>query len=439
MYSTAQLVPSRAQRWAAGIVCFVLIALTALTLPVAGRALPPLPAFFPIYLTLAATSDLFTGFLLLIQFRAGGSRALAVLAIAYLSMATLIIAETCAFPGLLSEHGLFGARAQTTVWLWVTWHTAFPLMIIVYAVARRKRTMESEPGALATAAVLATGFALGLATAYVAYALPLPALVTGSSYTNGFHGTWQVVLTLIPAALIATIVLTRLEGVLDLWLVVALVGTLCDAVLTIFGGARFSAGWYFARVNAVVTALTVSTLFIVEFSTLYGRFARLASIDPLTGLANRRAFDDRIDVAVGAANRDGTPLCMLMLDVDDFKKYNDTYGHRAGDDALRQVAEAARNVSNRPRDLVARYGGEEFSVILPDTDLDGALVLAERILNELIRRKIPHRKNRAASFLTISIGAARALPNETEPRTLIERADQALYRAKNSGRNRVVS
>jgi diguanylate cyclase (GGDEF)-like protein len=437
--NVVHLPPSKTQRWAAAGVCIVLVVLVAVTMPFATRPLPPVPAFLPIYLTLAVVADGFTAFLLLMQFRARGYAPLAVLCIAYTATAVMIVMQGFAFPGLFADHGLFGARPQTAVWLWTAWHGGFPTLVILFALGCRFFNVRVEPNRVALAAVVVLGLAIGTLASAIAYRAPLPTIVVGTSYALGFHGTFQTVLGLAVAGLVATVLLTGLSGVLDLWLSVALVGLLCDIVLTIFAGSRFSLGWYLGRVYAVVTSLTVAAFFVAEFVRLYTRFARLASVDPLTGLSNRRTFDERLDDELRAAAREKTPLALLMIDVDDFKRYNDTHGHMAGDDALRIVADATRVVTSRPRDMAARFGGEEFVIVLPGTDLDGSLTVAERVRNEVARRRIPHRTNRAAPFVTISVGAAAIVPDDEliDPRGLIERADAALYGAKSAGRNRV--
>jgi diguanylate cyclase (GGDEF)-like protein len=166
---------------------------------------------------------------------------------------------------------------------------------------------------------------------------------------------------------------------------------------------------------------------------------RLAFIDGLTGLHNRRALDQRLLVEVRHAARQHKALALLMIDVDFFKRFNDQYGHLAGDDALRQVAASLRDGMLRPVDLAARYGGEEFCCLLPDTQLDGALAVAERLRAGVQALGIAHAQSDAAAVLTVSIGVvALAGRPAIEPEALLSAADAALYEAKRSGRNRVV-
>ncbi|WP_461209451.1 GGDEF domain-containing protein [Desulfocurvus sp. DL9XJH121] len=166
---------------------------------------------------------------------------------------------------------------------------------------------------------------------------------------------------------------------------------------------------------------------------------RLASVDGLTQVANRRLFDQRLEDEWRRLVRQGEPLSLIMCDVDYFKNYNDTYGHIAGDDCLRRVARAVASTARRPADLAARYGGEEFVVLLPGTNLDGAAILANDIQAAVAALDIPHSASMAGARVTLSIGVSSTVPvNFGNPEQLVSDADKALYEAKNEGRNRVV-
>lgn len=163
---------------------------------------------------------------------------------------------------------------------------------------------------------------------------------------------------------------------------------------------------------------------------------RMARLDGLTGLANRRTFDDMLAREWRRLARVNNPLAILMMDVDHFKQYNDTYGHGGGDECLRRVAAAAAGALQRPADVVARYGGEEFVALLPDTTLDGALMVAEAIRTAVISLAIPHAGSKVATHVTLSLGAACTVPQpDGEPQALLEAADRELYAAKSGGRN----
>jgi len=163
----------------------------------------------------------------------------------------------------------------------------------------------------------------------------------------------------------------------------------------------------------------------------------LASVDGLTGIANRRRFDETLQLEWRRAQRDRTPCSLLLMDLDHFKNFNDIYGHIHGDRCLRQVAETAAQVLQRPADLVARYGGEEFAVILPDTSRDGAVEIGEKIRFAIEELRVPHGGN-PHGIVTVSIGCATVVPeNDSDLSELLKTADSALYVAKSLGRNRV--
>lgn len=162
---------------------------------------------------------------------------------------------------------------------------------------------------------------------------------------------------------------------------------------------------------------------------------RLTNVDGLTGLSNRRYLDEYMAVEWSRAARESKCLSVLMIDVDYFKNYNDTYGHVAGDDVLKRVAQAIGNSSERPGDLATRFGGEEFMVILPSTPLYGAYSVAEKLRKQVEGLDIPHERA-PCGHVTVSIGGATAVPARGESALqLIQAADRALYAAKNSGRN----
>lgn len=171
------------------------------------------------------------------------------------------------------------------------------------------------------------------------------------------------------------------------------------------------------------------------------QFKRLCSIDGLTGIPNRRHFDEILTKEWRRAKRSKQPLSLILLDIDCFKSYNDTYGHLSGDDCLKQVAQAISQVLARPGDLVARYGGEEFVTVLPSTDKSGGLFMAEKMRCAITALKIPHTDSVFNKILTASLGVATLTADKSNlllnPEELLRMADEALYRAKKTGRNRV--
>lgn len=177
---------------------------------------------------------------------------------------------------------------------------------------------------------------------------------------------------------------------------------------------------------------------VTEQKQMENKLRNLSALDGLTGLYNRRVFDETFLKEWNRAVRESSSLSLVMIDIDYFKKYNDCYGHLEGDACIQQVAQVLKECVRRAADFPARYGGEEFVVILPETDHLGAQGVANRIREEVQSLGILHRMSEVAPFVTVSIGFATEVPRvDTMPAFLIEQADKALYQAKSSGRNKV--
>lgn len=165
----------------------------------------------------------------------------------------------------------------------------------------------------------------------------------------------------------------------------------------------------------------------------------LSTIDGLTGLSNRHFLDEMLDKEWKRARRNKYPISIMMIDLDFFKNYNDTYGHLKGDECLKSVADVLKGTARRPGDVVARFGGEEFVVALAMTDTIDAVSIAEKIRMEVEALKIPHERSKISGYVTLSIGVVSAIPNQNmSSMDLTKYADEALYKAKEEGRNRVV-
>jgi two-component system, chemotaxis family, response regulator WspR len=167
---------------------------------------------------------------------------------------------------------------------------------------------------------------------------------------------------------------------------------------------------------------------------------RLTNVDGLTGLSNRRYLDEYLTAEWKRAIRTQKPLSILMVDVDHFKQYNDTYGHLSGDEILRRVARAIGDNFSRSTDLAARFGGEEFVVVLADTPYSGALYLGDKVCRAVEALRLPHIASGVGKFLTVSVGGATRVPRPGDRFSLlVDAADKALYAAKRAGRNRAVA
>jgi diguanylate cyclase (GGDEF)-like protein len=176
-----------------------------------------------------------------------------------------------------------------------------------------------------------------------------------------------------------------------------------------------------------------------ELAQINRKLRQLASLDGLTQIANRRRFDEYLHEQWQLLGVSQQSLALILADVDEFKAYNDFYGHLEGDRCLQQVAEVLKSVIRRPTDLLARYGGEEFVLLLPGTDIQGAQVLAERIQTSMHNRGLSHAHSTTSDRVTLSLGISAIVPQQDIPlQTLIATADQALYRAKWDGRNRYI-
>lgn len=200
------------------------------------------------------------------------------------------------------------------------------------------------------------------------------------------------------------------------------------------GGADFIS----KPIHSQVVRARVRMLLALE--QMSAQLRTLAMVDPLTGVANRRKFDEALQLEWRACARSSSPLSVIVIDIDFFKRFNDTYGHRAGDACLQAVSGVLRGIAQRPRDLIARCGGEEFVAILPDTALDTAHQKALEIADAVRSLAIPHSRSDAAPVVTISAGVATAVPDASSlPGDLVAQADRMLYAAKQAGRAQVRS
>ena len=193
-----------------------------------------------------------------------------------------------------------------------------------------------------------------------------------------------------------------------------------------------------ASLENLGTYLSLATVRSQKLASEHDHFQKMSLVDGLTGVGNRRAFDEKLRALWLQAQQGQTPLSLIMLDVDTFKRYNDNLGHQAGDECLRRVA-AAMSRAARSTDVCARYGGEEFALLLPGADAAKAQVVAARVHAEVAREQLPHPASPVSTFVTVSLGVSCITPNpdqNIESHTLVRQTDAALYEAKAAGRNR---
>jgi diguanylate cyclase (GGDEF)-like protein len=188
--------------------------------------------------------------------------------------------------------------------------------------------------------------------------------------------------------------------------------------------------------NSIIVKARVNTH--AELKRYHDYLKEISYLDGLTGIANRRKFDEYLDITWNFAMREATPISMVLIDIDNFKLFNDHYGHQEGDDCLIQIAQTLAGGATRKTELVARYGGEEFVCILPNTEMKDAKQIAEKFRRSIMSIQIPHQYSATGSEVTISIGVATIIPEfNSNCSLLIKASDEALYRAKASGRNQV--
>ena len=426
----------------AALVCGTAFVAAALVVtPFATRALPASYAAFGMILAATIVSMIVAAFVLLVQAKAQHSVATAVLGSGFAFAAAVLIPYSIVYPGMFDLVPRWAsAGSGTYAMLWFLWHVGLLTSIIMFNSLRRFDRLDS------LARKRGQTFMIGLAVAYVA--LTAAALfIDGLPHTveNG-HWTWVYTRVLAPImavlalAVIATTMRRTRSTTLDVWIALIGVAVVLDVYLTVIGAGRFTLAWYASRLMVLLATLTVLGVLLSQaarmYASLYVRAQRLeneAHTDILTGLPNRRRFEEEIQRAFGSAVRRGSPLAVALADIDRFKRYNDAFGHQAGDEALHRIAQAIADSVDRSGDFAARYGGEEFLIILEDTTLEGAVGVAERIRGAVLDANIPAP---GGGMLSISVGVATSDAGDLVE-DLIGRADAALYDAKNAGRNRV--
>jgi diguanylate cyclase (GGDEF)-like protein len=444
----AQALPGDRRR--AAVVAGLLIAGALFVAPVISRPLGNSYPVFAVVIALSIAAIAITALLLWAQARVTQSVPLSVLAIGYGLTAIVMSPYLLFYRGLWPQISEFlSADTQTSGWFWVEWHALFVGSAIAYYVARRLQpaNVDRDPAVfrrLQRRMLLFAAALLAVTVPPFIWIDGLPALAINGSFTPLF----AAISFLISFAAIAAIVLAyrtnRFRSVLDLCLSVACLSMLADLTLQHYS-RQFTAGWYASRISILFAASAVLWVLLFQTASIYAQLVVTAErlrneslTDVLTGLANRRSFDQRFGEMLRDGARASRPLALLMIDVDHFKVYNDAFGHQAGDDCLRAVGAMLLNNATRARDLVARIGGEEMAVIMPEVEIGGALVVAERMRAAVELAGIRQGSAAAHPVVTISIGvSATRDPGNASIEDLVRVADRALYRAKETGRNRV--
>jgi diguanylate cyclase (GGDEF)-like protein len=444
------------QRRAARASIVTLAAVACAALPCARFALPLVPVLLPMVGAIAAVAQVLTAAMLYGRYRSSGLASVAILALLFATSLATSLAFLVALPDVAEQTGLLRTVATLGAWYYSAGCLIFALQLAAYLAAEGAERRNRH--ATARLVLVRTSVASGLALAFGAALVPLwhssAALLQGPAFAplRSF--------VLVPLLLVALAVAferinpisRRRIGVARLWLGVVTLATALQLLLAMeCAGSHFDVGW----VAAIVFWLAGSVAFLTAMvANVYDALSTLAlrnealyeqSVsDELTGLLNRRGFNLRFDEQVRRSTRAQEALALLLIDIDDFKRYNDTFGHQGGDRAIAAVARVVASMLRRGGDAGARIGGDEFAVILPKTDRAGALGVGERIRSGVERLALPQGQGARHPHVTVTVGATSMVLSEipevaanvaSGATVLLGRADAALYAAKDAGRN----
>lgn len=432
--------------------------------PFATRALPHMSAFQPAYEGWSVLCACMMAILFFSQFSIVRSGGLLILACGCLFTALAALAGLVTNTGGITPTGLVGVGAQTSVWFFIFWTAGFPISVILYTrfpgaqglafgYDSRNRSLSGRRTlTVGLCCLLAVGLGLVVLTRMATGHLP-PMLGM-----LGFTPFAKFCATLIVGAAVTALVEvarrkphTRLDG----WLTMGLIAWLFNLVLSgILSHAQYDLAWYAGRAYGAVGSGLLLVALALENANQHRRVfemhnALLASNealdhlsrhDALTGLPNRRYFDAHLHQQSAIMRRHRRSLAIIIFDVDDFKAFNDRFGHQAGDECLARIGQALQSCCRRPADLAARYGGEEFAFILPETDLTSAMRVAGMALKAVEDLNIAQAPGSLRPVITISGGVAVQDDRDNfVPATVIALADSALFQSKRRGRNRITA
>jgi diguanylate cyclase (GGDEF)-like protein len=402
---------------------------------------------YPAFAMLQAASIVvaaITALLLLLQSRATRSLPTAVLGTGFAFSAASMLPYALLFPGVfpgLTE--AIGASATSYQYLWMQSQIGLVVAMLAYQWLRLAERGDPAARARGRLVIAVLTLAYIVLTPSVIWLGGLPSTIENGQWSP-FFGMYMapLIVVLALASIVETLRSRRRATVLDTWISLVALAMIVQTYIAIVGMSRFTIGWYASRAVVLFAISAVLTVLLVQASRVYSDLIQRAEVllgeahtDTLTGLPNRRRFDEEFARAFGSAIRRSSPIGIAIIDIDHFKDYNDAFGHQAGDEALHRIAEAIAESVERSGDFAARYGGEEFVVILEDTTLAGAAGVGERIRHAVLDAGI---RAAGGGLLSVSVGVAARLPGSTGE-ALLRQADEALYDAKDGGRNRVAT
>ena len=403
---------------------------------------PVIPTFIAMCGILIFVTSLQTAFLLYNQSKLARDSSVALLASGYLAVSFLALARIILFPGLFLSSSVLDDNNQIAAWLWVVTHTIFPFFLILYALNHWKKIFSSYKYArwnFRLIPITVTMIVLGL----VYYESALPSLIDKGNYSSTYYlDFFLLAFTAVPLFLLIT--KKGMNNRQDLWLMLAITVQCLDIFYEIIGETRYSMGWYLGMISSILSSSIILGVFIYHILCIAQLkeeeghyFKDISETDPLTGVANRRKLDLVFNNLWELSLNQQQPLCLLMIDIDHFKIYNDSYGHLEGDKCLIKVADALSKIPKRSTDIIARIGGEEFIILLYGVDQDVGSQVAEEIRKEIENLHISYPVF-YHPWLTVSIGyASHIVTTSSKKEKFLNIVDQALYKAKAEGRNRV--
>ena len=408
-----------------------------------------MPSFIPTSSVAAIIVDGLVGYLLIVHFFIFRQPAIGLVASAYGLQACSALVWLMSFPGAFTSDALLGFSGQAAMWIAVFTYVGFPALILAAVVAHRVGGKRLIPKEYIPFAVLVSFCAPFIAVAIanwfaVRHMELLPWLIQNGDYAALATSPLGAVLWGIN--IVALVAVARPGNVFFLWLAVSVFAEFLGMSLWLSAAARHTFEWYAGQAAHLVSAMILLAALQWEVHQLYPLLARAnealyrASVeDGLTGVYNRRYFNNQLQAELARARRQRLPVSLVMVDIDHFKRLNDSYGHPFGDRCLVKVARRLGEHIHRPGDFMARFGGEEFALVLV-----GASARGVRDIAELARRKIEILRIMPSTYqgemvaLTVSMGVATLEPDHAmDAAGLLAAADGALYGAKAMGRNRV--
>ncbi|WAH44554.1 GGDEF domain-containing protein [Alicyclobacillus fastidiosus] len=445
MNSLLDVPSSKGQLYFASIIAALLFLVFFATLPFSRHQSVIVTPFLPSVLSIMSVSELITAFLLFVQFVVSPRLPMLILAVTYLYSGMIIIPHLLAFPGVFSNGGLMDATSQTAIWLWVFWHSGFPLGLSLYGLSNHlgiSPSFKRQNSALIAVVGMLLTLICVVGVSWLAFrgTHHLPTIVqSGDYHLLVTSGVGPVVFLINLFCVSVMLYRFKRVSIMHLGVTLASLASLLDVSLTLFTGGRYMVGWYVARYNSLLASLILLSVLLTAITQLYRKLAiqqwritYLAYHDPLTGLANRRFFSETIAELYTAENEQFC-CAILMLDLDGFKQVNDKFGHDTGDKLLKETA-VRLNHSVREEDMVARLGGDEFILLVTSAkSVADVKVIAARIM-DMLQRPILIGKN--VIQVTASVGIALRPDDGKNYPDLLRNADEALYQAKERGKNR---